>query len=142
MKPYLLDVNVLVALVDPLHGHHRRAMTWFTSAGRTNWMTCPTTQNGVIRIVSNPKYSPSTVAPARIIEVLRRLTAVGNHTFIPDSVSLLDGTHVDPEQLRQSKQVTDTYLLALSAAANATLATFDQRISTDAVARGQLFLIP
>jgi hypothetical protein len=48
---FLLDVNVLIALLDPAHISHDAAREWFKSAGHANWATCPTTENGVIRIV-------------------------------------------------------------------------------------------
>lgn len=142
--PHLLDVNVLIALVDPMHVHHRRAMAWFTSSGQSSWMTCPTTQNGAIRVISGPKYPQSGVTPSIVIGVVKNLTKVGNHTFVPDNISLLDDTRIHAHGLRQSRQVTDSYLLALAVSAGATLATFDQRINSDAVQHGRnrVFLVP
>ena len=64
---HLLDVNVLIALVDPTHVANERAGDWFAENCRNGWATCPITQNAVIRIVGNPAYpnspaSTSTVA--------------------------------------------------------------------------------
>jgi uncharacterized protein len=144
MSPYLLDVNVVISLIDPMHVHHRRAMDWFTSSGRSNWMTCPTTQNGAVRIMGNANYPQLDLTPSMVIETLRRLTSVGNHTFVPDNISLLNDGHIDAEGLRRSAQVTDSYLLALAASVDASLATFDRRIDTNAVrlGRDRVFLIP
>lgn len=36
MKPTLPDVNVLIALLDPLHVHHERAHAWFAEARRND----------------------------------------------------------------------------------------------------------
>jgi predicted nucleic acid-binding protein len=50
---YLLDVNVLVALIDPAHIGHNAAHIWF-GARAAAWATCPITENGVIRILGHP----------------------------------------------------------------------------------------
>ena len=42
---YLLDVNVLIALVDPAHVQHEAAHAWFASVGHRSWATCAITQN-------------------------------------------------------------------------------------------------
>ena len=143
-RAYLLDVNVLISLVDTMHVHHRRATDWFTASGSSNWLTCPTTQNGAIRIISGTKYPQTGIAPSIVIEVLRNLIDVGNHAFVPDNISLLDDIRIDVSGLRRASQVTDSYLLAIAASVGATLATFDIRIDTGAVREGRdgVFLVP
>ena len=37
---FLLDVNVLIALIDPAHVHHDIANRWFKAEGRRDWATC------------------------------------------------------------------------------------------------------
>ena len=142
MTRYLLDVNVVIALIDPLHVHHDRAHRWFTTRDAAPWHTSPTVQNGVVRVVSHPKYPNTQPAPV-VLASLASLAANEDHTFIPDSVSLLDGS-VYTERLLASSQVTDTYLLHLAASNDALLATFDTRIVTTAVPSGAgiLFAIP
>ena len=144
MTAYLLDVNVLIALLSRKHDHHHRARTWFESEGHRDWLTCPTTQNGAIRIMSGAGFSNVTVTPGNMIGSVQSLTAIGNHRFIPDDVSLLDDTLVNPSRMLASKQVTDIYLLALAAHNGAALATFDKRLVTNAVVDGDdhLYLIP
>jgi predicted nucleic acid-binding protein len=56
---FLLDVNVLIALIDPGHVAHDDAHAWFQAEGQAGWSTCPLTENGVVRIVGNPKYPNS-----------------------------------------------------------------------------------
>lgn len=136
MNGYLLDVNVIIALIDPSHVHHDRAHAWFGTVGKAAWLSCPTTQNGVVRIVSNPRYSNAAPSPIVAVESVRSLTSVGNHRFIPDRISLLDPVTIDPGALLSSGQVTDSYLLALAADAGAGLATFDTRMVTTAVPAG------
>ena len=52
----LLDVNVLIALLDSDHIHHHRATRWMAHAQFAGWASCPITQNGCIRIMSQPAY--------------------------------------------------------------------------------------
>lgn len=137
MSGCLLDVNVLIALIDPTHVHHDRAHEWFAEVGRDDWLSSPTTQNGAIRVVSNPKYSNAQPTPESAILSLRSLTAVGSHRFVPDDISLLDAATVDAAALITSSEVTDTYLLALARHNDSRLATFDRRMATSAVTGGE-----
>ncbi len=41
MTTYLLDVNVLIALIDTAHVQHDAAHAWFASVGSISWATCP-----------------------------------------------------------------------------------------------------
>ena len=52
----LLDVNVLIALLDEDHVHHGRARAWLVDRHAAGWASCPLTQNGCIRIMSQPGY--------------------------------------------------------------------------------------
>ncbi|RLK52369.1 TA system VapC family ribonuclease toxin [Microbacterium telephonicum] len=142
MTAHLLDVNVVIALIDPLHTHHDRAHDWFGARGGAPWHSCPIVQNGVLRVVSNPRY-PNTQPAPTVLASLASLTARGDHAFLPDSVSLLDGG-VRADRLLAGAQVTDTYLLHLAVARSVMLATFDRRLVTSAVPGGAdaLFVIP
>jgi uncharacterized protein len=142
VSAFVLDVNALIALLDPTHTHHDRAHAWFGGPGKENWMSSPTTQNGVVRIVSHPQYSNAQPVPI-VLESLDSLTRVGEHRFVPDAVSLL-GDEVVRRNLLSSSQVTDTYLVHLAVSLGARLATFDTRLVTTAVSRaeGTVFHIP
>ena len=63
----LLDVNVLVALLDATHVHHRVASDWLARHLRSGWASCPMTQNGCLRILSLPSY-PNSQPPAIVAE--------------------------------------------------------------------------
>ena len=136
MTRYLLDVNVLVALIDPAHVQHERAHTWFASYGKRAWATCPLTENGVLRVVGHPRYPNSPGTPAAVAEIMAVLLSHKGHEFWPDDISLFDAGLVDPARLLDSGQVTDTYLLALARAHSGRLATFDRRLVADAVIGG------
>jgi len=141
---YLLDVNVLIALIDPAITHHMKAQNWFASIGRKAWATCPLTENGVIRIVGNPRYPNSPGSPREVAELLARFKEEPGHVFWPDDISILDQTKVDISRLSTTGQITDSYLLALAIAHGGQLATFDRRLIPDAVQNGAqgLYLIP
>ncbi len=132
---YLLDVNVLIALIDPAHVAHDAAHNWFASL--EDWATCPMTENGVLRIVGNPKYPNSPGSPAEVATVVAGLRELPGHHFWADDISLFGSELVEPTRILTSPQVTDTYLLALAKAHGGMLATFDRRLSTAAVHGGK-----
>ncbi|NDP47702.1 MAG: PIN domain-containing protein [Sulfuriferula multivorans] len=133
---YLLDVNVLIALIDPAHVQHDAAHDWFAKQGKKSWATCPLTENGVMRIVGHARYPNSPGTPAAVAQLMTGLCALPGHVFWPDDISLLDTKKLDASRLLSSAQVTDSYLLALAIAHDGRLATFDRRLVVDAVRGG------
>jgi toxin-antitoxin system PIN domain toxin len=133
---FLLDVNVLIALIDPAHVQHDRAHDWFAAKGKKAWATCSLTENGVLRIVGHPRYPSSPGTPAAVAELMAILLALGGHEFWPDDVTLLDRQRIDSARLLDSGQVTNAYLLALARAHGGQFATFDRHLVTDAVIDG------
>lgn len=128
----LLDVNVLVALLDGDHVDHERAWGWLAEEIGTGWASCAITQNGFVRILSQPRY-PSPIPPAEAIERLREATATEHHRFWPCDLSLLDPRRIDRSRLHGPRQVTDAYLLALATANDGRLVTFDRTVPLAAV---------
>ncbi len=130
----LLDVNVLIALFDADHQHHERAHQWFEENMRHGWASCPLTENGVVRILSNPRYSQAIHRPvAEIIEDLQTAITQTDHRFWPDDLSLRDRGLLSIEHIQGSGQITDVYLLALAVKHGGRLVTFDTRIRREAV---------
>ena len=134
---YLLDVNVLIALIDPAHVAHDAAHEWFGAEGHEDWATCPMTENGVMRIVGHPKYPNSPGSPSAVAAIVAGLRELSGHHFWADDLSIVASTLVDPAQILTSAQVTDTYLLALAKSKGSKLATFDRRLSVAAVKGGK-----
>ena len=128
----LFDVNVLIALLDQAHPHHSTAIDWLSANIRQGWASCPITQNGCIRIMSQPSY-PGTRPPAQIIERLRDALSHSAHTFWPDHASIIDESAVDCTRIHGARQITDTYLLALALKCRGRLVTFDSSIALAAV---------
>lgn len=133
---FLLDVNVLIALIDPLHIHHPQAEAWFLRDGKDDWATCPLTENGTLRIVGDKRYANSPGSPVIVADVLSRLRSVGRHSFWPDDISLLDPMSFVSGKFDSARHLTDTYLLGLAASKGGMLATFDRRLKPDAVKSG------
>ena len=132
----LLDVNVLIALLDADHSLHARAMQWFGENARSGWASSPITQNGCIRIMSNPGY-PSALPVRLVMERLGEACASTYHEFWPDDVSLLDARVADPTRIHGPRQLTDLYLLSLAVRHGGRLVTFDAAVSVDAVKGAQ-----
>ena len=132
----LLDVNVLVALFDANHSLHAPAMRWFDQHGDAGWATCPITQNGCIRVMSQPGY-PERMPVITLVERLRQATSHRAHEFWPDDASLLDGQAIDATRIHGPGQLTDVYLLALAVAHGGRLVTLDQSIALAAVRGAQ-----
>lgn len=128
----LLDVNVLIALFDQDHVSHRPAMAWFTAHAREGWASCPITQNGCMRIMSNPSY-PNPLPVQALITRLAAACAQAIHQFWADEPTLLDPGAFDATRIHGPKQITDIYLLGLAVRHGGRLATFDGGISLAAV---------
>lgn len=140
MTRYLLDVNVLIALIDPAHVQHDQAHEWFGRVGHKAFATCPIAENGLLRIVGHPKYPNSPGPPSAVADALSAIRSLPGHTFWPDSISLAESDLVDPRLLSSHGRVTDSYLLALARANKGKLATMDQKLATEVVAEGKVAL--
>jgi hypothetical protein len=129
----LLDVNVLVALFDPDHIHHEAAHDWFGPRREHGWATCPLSENGLVRVLSNPAYRPSAPTPGSMVERLDEFCASEGHVFWPDQISLRDKRRFHWASRVSHRDLTDVYLLALAMHHGGTLATFDRNIPIEAV---------
>jgi len=127
---HLLDVNVLIALMDPAHEFHPAATAWFRKHRAEGWATCPSTESGLIRILSNPRYPNITLSPAQAADLLVRLVEANTatHQWWPEEVSLRDPAVFDLSALSGYKQINDTWLLGLATARQGKLATCDRRL--------------
>lgn len=129
----LLDVNVLIALLDISHIHNSLVTNWLAENIEAGWASCPITQNGCIRIFSQPGY-PNTVPAAQIAERLAEAALHPSHQFWSDSVSLLQPGCLIWNKVLSSRHVTDVYLLALAVKQGGRFVSLDRGIPLDAVA--------
>ena len=128
MPGYLLDANVLIALAWPEHIAHDRARRWFSHHAHRGWATCPMTQAALVRILSNPGFSPHALTPGDAFEVLVRNVGLPGHEFWADSIDLRQALTQMPTALTGHQQITDAYLVALAIKNRGKLATLDRSI--------------
>lgn len=127
MKPFLLDVNVLIALTWPSHLHHRQAQAWFGLRRTAGFRTCPLTQTGLVRISCNRSFTPEAVSPRDALALLETITSLPEHQFWPDDLPLNQAIGRE-QQIAGHRQITDIYLLALAKSRGGILATFDRAV--------------
>jgi uncharacterized protein len=132
----LLDVNVLLALFDTNHVHHARARDWLLVRSEAGWASCPLTQNGFVRVISQPRY-PEPIGTSEAIALLEAATSTNAHEFWPADITLLDSGTVDRTRVHGPRQLTDLYLLALAVKRGGCLATFDEGIPISSVPGAQ-----
>lgn len=118
----LLDGNVLVALADSGHVHHRSARRWFIDSAAP-FATCPITQGTLVRMLMRGEAVPSIEAAAR---VLAGFTAHPRHRFWADDASYSDMVW---QGVLGHRQVTDAYLAALARRNRGRLVTFDRGLA-------------
>jgi uncharacterized protein len=132
----LLDVNVLIALHDRDHVHDIQAAIWFETNVHLGWASCPLTQNGCLRIMSQAGYGKAQPLSV-LIEMLGQSTQSVFHETWPDDVSMLSAKHFNHQYVHSSAQITDLCLLGLAVKNNGRLVSFDRRIPVSAVVGAQ-----
>lgn len=138
----LLDVNVLIALVDPSHVHHAAACRFFPQAQTNGWATCPLTEIGALRILGRPAASGGMDSPSSARTLLHSLLSSPGHEFWPDELSLADSRFFP--SLPDSRHLTDLYLLGLAVKHGGRLASFDTGIDPSLIPGGSsaYYLVP
>ena len=128
----LLDINLLLALFDPGHAQHERAHGWWRANARFGWASCPLTQNGFVRVISQPRY-PSPMSTVEALRLLRRNVENTEHEFWMDELSVLNPDRFVLDRILGPSQLTDVYLLGLAVEKGGRLATFDQAVPLSSV---------
>jgi toxin-antitoxin system PIN domain toxin len=124
-------VNVLIALFDTSHQHHITAKHLFIEYLASGWCTCSLTQNGFVRIVSNPSYT-NNMPVSGATRLLKTAIDNTNHTYVGQTVSLLDTNRFETSKLLSHKQITDLFLIGMPIHHEAKLITFERSIPTHA----------
>ena len=130
MTYFLLDVNVLIALVRPKHEKHEKVMRWFRTTGGKHWATCPFTEAGFVRVVSNPKFTAQSVDVTEALQLLSALTAMPGRRFWPIDTTFAEAVKPFEERFFGHQQVTDLYLLSLAIRHKGALATTDRAMAS------------
>lgn len=129
MGAFLLDANVLIALAWPEHEAHGRVGRWFSNHSRAGWATCPITQSALVRILSNPAFSPAALSVSNALSVLEANVKLPEHHFWPDDISLLEAVSKVGKRVTGHQQVTDLYLVGLAERHRGKLATMDRGVA-------------
>jgi toxin-antitoxin system PIN domain toxin len=129
MTAFLLDVNVLIALLWPAHEGHLQAQHWFDRNSHEGWATCPFTQAAFVRIVTNPAFSSDAVTPQEAVKLLSSNLDNPSHRFWGDEISFVHTVQPFERRLKGHQQVTDAYLLGLAIHKKGKLATMDRAVA-------------
>jgi len=124
---FLPDVNVLVALSDPSHVHHRIADNWRKRIGISRFLLCPITEAGFTRLMANPIIGGLLMNNA--ILLLQEIAALPNCESLPITDSWLSLVQPLTPRLHGYRQVTDALLLGLAIHNGAILVTLNRSIS-------------
>jgi len=116
---YLLDGNVLVALVVEDHVHHAVAREWFS--GEVRFATCPITQGTLLRLLVRNGMSTNDAAA-----VLADLVANTRHEFWPDDFGY---DKVRLAKVAGHRQLTDAYLAQVARERSGRLVTLDRGLA-------------
>lgn len=128
MSAFLLDVNVLVALIWPAHEFHSKVQEWFAGHSLQGWATCSFTQAAFVRIISNPAFSPHAVTPQEALDLLSANLKHRSHRFWSDDRPVTETLEHFRDALVGHQQVNDAYLLGLAIRKEGKLATLDRGI--------------
>jgi toxin-antitoxin system PIN domain toxin len=120
---FLLDVNVLFALAEPTHVHHRTVMRWFNTPS-LDWGLCAFSEAGFLRVATNPKSGSYTVKDAA--EVLKGLAAHPGYRYWPVTAGWLTLAAPFRERVFGHQQITDAFLLGLAVKEHGVLVTLDK----------------
>ena len=115
---YLLDANVLSALLIDSHVHHRAARTWFRQ-NSDRFATTLLTEGTLLRVHMSVAADHSAAAAWETLAALRRHP---RHTFWTDN---LDWHEVPNRNLQGAKQVTDARLAEIARRNHGRVLTFD-----------------
>ncbi|NDJ10340.1 MAG: VapC toxin family PIN domain ribonuclease [Acidobacteriia bacterium] len=131
----LFDVNALIAIVEQSHPFHRPMHAWLQKHVGVTWATCPITENGFVRVLSQSSFQGQRRSPADSIELLRRVrqTPGWPHIFWPDDYSISEPSSINAALVPGHNQITDVYLVALALRKGGRLLTFDRRTAWQCV---------
>ncbi|HEX6962402.1 MAG TPA: TA system VapC family ribonuclease toxin [Lacipirellula sp.] len=125
---YLPDVNFWLALAFQSHVHHARASAWFDALSQDSCGFCRITQQGFLRLATNPKaFQEEAVTLARAWQLYDVLLTDYRVSFVPEPPEIESLWRDYTKQQTFSPKVwNDAYLAAYAHAARCTLVTFDK----------------
>jgi len=122
---FLLDVNVLVALLNEDHVHHQIASEWFDTPNLL-FAVCPFTEAGFLRYMTRAKLGDMSMEEATAM--LTRLAQEPGYQYQPISADWQTLCGIFFKRLFGPNQITDAYLLGVAVREGLVLVTFDTAI--------------
>jgi len=122
---YLLDVNVVVALLSEIHIHNQLVTAWFSTPG-LRFAICAFAESGYLRLVTGPR--PGRVDMAEATALLNQLTLHPGYRYLPITADWQTLCSPFFARLYGTNQVTDAYLLGLAVRDGLILVTMDKGI--------------
>lgn len=125
---FLPDVNLWLALAFASHVHHGSARSWFGSSANDGCSFCRMTQQGFLRLATNPRTAG--ITPVTLSDAWRLYDAFRNDRYVyfvaePAAVEPLWRAYTQGQSF-SPKLWNDAYLAAFARAAGYKLVTFDK----------------
>jgi toxin-antitoxin system PIN domain toxin len=127
---YLLDTNVLIPLLWPLHREQEKVRKWFFAHAAKSFATCSFTQAGFLRITTSLEIMRQRYALSDARALLLALTQQPGHTFWHTSIDFFEATAPFERRMHGPKQITDAYLLGIAKHHGGRLATLDKAVNS------------
>jgi len=123
---YLADVNVLIALLDEDHIHHKIVAKWFAASAEDEFGVCAFTEMGFLRVTTNPKAGLHSIEEA--LDALASLNNHAGHRLWPMAEGWAELVEPFRERVFGHQQITDAYLLGLAVKVGGVLVTLDKAV--------------
>jgi toxin-antitoxin system PIN domain toxin len=120
---YLLDLNLVIALVTEDHMHHSAAMEWFDTP-ELIWALCAFTEAGLLRFLTHPKIRNLPMDEG--VAILTSLKGQPGCQYVPVIADWHQTTAQFAARLHGHNQITDAFLLGIAIREGFILATFDR----------------
>lgn len=122
---FLLDVNMLVALLNEDHVHHQPASEWFDTPN-LQWAVCAFSEAGFLRYMTRPKLGDMSMEDATAL--LMRLEQEPGYQYQTISADWKTLCGIFFKRLFGHNQITDAFLLGVAVREGLVLVTFDRTI--------------
>lgn len=124
----LPDINVWIALAFDVHAHHQVAQQWRTRSGDARLAFCRQTQQGFLRLTTNPAVLGSeALTLGSAWELYDRLRALRHVTFLAEPAGIEQPWREFTSGCTYSPKVwNDAYLAAFALRAGCRLITLDR----------------
>ncbi len=125
---WLPDINVWLALTFEAHGHHVAAKAWFETIAPQECAFCRLTQQGFLRLATNPKvFKDDAVTMTQAWGLYDALQKDERVRFLQEPTGIEDAWRKLTRRRQYSHKVwSDAYLVAFAQDTGMRNVTFDQ----------------